>query len=77
MNDVNTGDMLAVIAEEGGKDSLKLIGNILESNRREQEWLADQAQSALERERNEWKHRALVAEQRLHRIESRLFSLLD
>jgi hypothetical protein len=77
MDDVTTGEMLGAIAEEGGKDSLALIGNILDSNRREQEWLASTIQSSLERELDDWKQRALAAEERLHRIEGRLFGLLD
>lgn len=77
MADVTTGDMLAAITEEGGSESVRLIGNILDSNRREQEWLAATIQSSIEQERDEWKERALEAEARLRRIESRLFSMLD
>lgn len=77
MANVTTGDMLTVVAKEGGDDALKFIGSVLDSNRREQEWLANTIQSSLEQERDEWKNRALTAETRLNRIESRLFSLLD
>ena len=76
-SEVTTGDMLAHIADEGGSDSVKLIGNLLEGNRREAEWLANTIQTGLERERDEWKDRAIAAEDRLRRIELRLFSLLD
>lgn len=77
MADVTTGDMLAVVAEEGGTEAVSLIGNILEANRREAEWLSNTIQSGLENERDEWRERAIAAEDRLRRIELRLYALLD
>src|SRR3954449_13231558 len=71
------GDAIVAITEEGGSSAAKLLGDIFERNAREQEWLATTIQSSLEHERDEWKDRALAAEERLHRIESRLFSLLN
>ena len=76
-SEVTTGDMLAVVAEEGGTESLTLIGNILEGNRREAEWLANTIQASLEAERDDWKARALEAEARIRRIEDRWFDLLQ
>jgi hypothetical protein len=77
MSRTTQGDAIAAITEEGGSDAGKLLGDIFERNAREQEWLATTIQSSLERERDEWKARALDAEARLHRIEHRLFNLLD
>lgn len=74
---VTQGDAIAAVTAEGGSESAKLLANIFEANAREQERLATTIQSGLERERDEWMERALAAEDRLHRIESRLFSLLD
>jgi hypothetical protein len=71
------GDALAAVTQEGGSDAAKLLGDIFERNAREQEWLAEQIQSGLEQERDEWKARALAAEARLDRIERRLFEVLS
>lgn len=77
MSDMTQGDAIAAITEEGGSNAGKLLGDIFERNAREQEWLATTIQSSLERERDEWKARALDAEERLQRIENRLFLLLN
>jgi hypothetical protein len=75
--DVTQGDALAAVAEEGGSSSVKLLGDIFAAQAREQEWLADTIQGGLERERDEWRERALYAEDRLHRIEERILGLLS
>ena len=74
---VTQGDALAAIATEGGSEGVKFLGDLFEAQRREADWLADTIQAGLEQERDEWMARALRAEARLARIESRLFSLLD
>jgi hypothetical protein len=77
MAEVTKGDMYAAVAEEGGSEGVRILGDLMAYNEREQEWLASTIQAGLEADRDRWQERALAAEERLHRIENRLFSLLS
>lgn len=70
-------DVYEQIGQEGGPEVLALVAAAMEQNARHSQWVAEQVQGGIERERDEWRERALDAEARLFRIEQRLLSLLD
>jgi hypothetical protein len=77
MAEVTQGDAIAAVTDEGGSAAGKILGDIFQHNAREQQWLAQAIGEGLEQQRDEWKARALAAEERLARIEDRIYSMLD
>ena len=75
MADVTQGDALAVVAAES-PESVKLLGDILAANEREATWINGVIREGIERERDEWKARALEAERHLEWITRRFEGLL-
>lgn len=64
------------IAQES-PEAAGLLVQIMDHNARESERIAATVQQGIERERDEWRERALAAEAQLDRIYDRLMGLMD
>lgn len=71
-----TGLAAAKIAEQGGPNAIDWLVTFMAANEREAEWCDGVILRGVERERDEWQQRALAAEDRLRRIENRIWDLL-
>lgn len=75
--EITKGEAVAKIGEEGGSEAVSLVVNLMERSQREIDWAMDCTIKGLERERDEWRERALEAENRLFAAQNRVLALFD
>lgn len=67
---------MATIAEKLGPEGAGLVAGLMDRNRRDQEWVDNALRGSLERDIEEWKARALAAEEELVSIRRRVLSFV-
>jgi hypothetical protein len=75
-DDTSTATAVQTIAEKAGPEAAGLLVSLVEQDRRHLDWVNSQLREGAERDRDEWKERALVAEDRLSRAERNLLRLV-
>lgn len=65
------------IAEQGGPEAVGLVAALMDQSARERESVERSLFASIERERDEWRERALDAEHHLRTIRGRFLALLD
>lgn len=74
---VESGLAAAKIAEEGGPSAVGALVTIMDANARHVESIEGLVRQGIENERDEWRERALNAEERLARIQNRILGFLE
>lgn len=72
---IENGLAAAKIAERGGPNAVGTLVTIMDASARDAERIEGLVRRGIERERDEWRDRALDAEERLARIEDRVWEL--
>jgi hypothetical protein len=67
---------METIAEKLGPEGAGLVAGLMDQNRRDQEWVDNAVRGSLERDRDEWKARALAAEDELVSIRRRVLAFV-
>lgn len=65
------------IAEEGGPEAAGFVFSLMAQSTREREAIEASILVSIERERDEWRDRAIAAEGRLYRAQERLMEIFD
>jgi len=77
MNDQTTDQHpMATIAEKVGPEGVGLVAELMDANRRDQEWVDNAVRGSLERDVETWKARALAAEEELSAIRERVLNMV-
>lgn len=74
--DVSYGDAMAAVAAEGGPQSAGLLADLMDRNARDIQWAQDRVNEGLERQRDEWRDRALDAEAELEAVRALFEAML-